>query len=89
MAKAILEFDLNDPDDSMAHLRAVKSTDMAMAIWQIVYNTKKGLEYKIENDEAHPGPDGPLNSYDVIDLVYKEIWESLDEHGIKIDRLIN
>jgi hypothetical protein len=89
MAKAILEFDLNDPDDSMAHLRAVKSTDMAMAIWEIVYNTKKRLEYKIENDETHPGPAGPLNSYDVLDLVYKQIWESLDEHGIKIDELIN
>ena len=32
MAKAILEFDLNDPDDQMAHLRAVKSLDMALVL---------------------------------------------------------
>jgi len=28
--KATLEFDLNDPDDRMAHFRCVKSLDMAI-----------------------------------------------------------
>ena len=44
MAKATLEYNLSDPEDAMAHLRAVKSLDMAMALWDIVHNTKKGLE---------------------------------------------
>jgi hypothetical protein len=51
MAKATLEFDLNDSDDMIAHLRAVKSLDMAMALWEIVHNTKKGLEWSMENKE--------------------------------------
>ena len=42
MAKATLEFDLNEPDDVLAHLRAVKSLDLALALWDIVHNTKKG-----------------------------------------------
>lgn len=32
MAKAILEFDLNEPDDARAHLRCAKALDMALAI---------------------------------------------------------
>jgi len=47
MAEAILKFDLNDPDDRMSHLRAVKSLDMALALWDIVHNTKKGLEWSM------------------------------------------
>ena len=33
--KAILEFDLNDNDDREAHLRCVKSLEMAIVIWNI------------------------------------------------------
>ena len=43
MAKGILEFDLNEPDDIMAHKRAVKASDMASALWDITHNTKKKI----------------------------------------------
>ncbi len=46
MAKGILEFDLNDADDNMAHKRAVKSLDMALALWDITHNTKKAKSIK-------------------------------------------
>ena len=81
MAKATLEFDLNDPDDQMAHLRAVKSLDMVLALWEIIYNTKKKIESEIEENK--------LDGYDTLDKVYEKIWESLDDHGIKIDELVN
>lgn len=81
MAKAILEFDLNDPDDNMAHLRAVKSLDMALAIWEIVYNTKKTIESQIDSNNLSP--------YDVLDTVYDKIWEQLNQHDINLDNLIN
>ena len=80
MAKATLEFDLNDSDDQMAHLRAVKSLDMALALWEIIYNTKKKIESEIGENK--------LDGYDTLDKVYEKIWESLDEHGIKIDELV-
>lgn len=35
--KAILEYDLNEFDDKQAHLRAVKSLDMALCLWTIRY----------------------------------------------------
>ena len=81
MATATLTFDLNDSDDMMAHLRAVKSLDMAMALWEIVHNTKKGLEWSMEGKE--------MDKYDALEMVYEKINEILAEHNIKTDELIN
>ena len=81
MATATLTFDLNDSDDTIAHLRAVKSLDMAMALWEIVHNTKKGLEWSMEDKE--------IDKYDALELVYKKIHEILDDHNINTDELIN
>jgi hypothetical protein len=81
MAKATLEFDLNDTDDAMAHLRAVKSLDMALSLWDIVHNTKKGLEWSLEGKE--------IDKYDTLELVFEKIHEILNEHNINTDELIN
>lgn len=35
MAKATLVFNLDNPDDRLAHMRAVKATDLACALWDI------------------------------------------------------
>ena len=81
MAKAILEFDLNEPDDIMAHKRVAKSLDMAMALWDITHNTKKSLEWSLEGKE--------IDKYDTLDMVFDKIYEILEEHNIKLDDLIN
>jgi len=81
MAKGILKFDLSDVDERMSHLRAVKSLDLSLAIWEIVHNTKKGLEWSMEGKE--------IDKYEALDMVYEKIYEILDEHNIKIDELIN
>jgi hypothetical protein len=80
MAKAKIEFDLSDLDDRMAHFRAVKSLDMAIALWEIVHNTKKGLEWSLENKD--------IDKYEVLELVFEKIHEILDEHNIRTDELI-
>ena len=81
MAKATLEYDLSDPDDVMAHKRAVKSLDMAMALWDIVHNTKKGLEWSMEGKE--------IDKYDALELVFEKIHEILNDHNIRTDELID
>jgi DNA polymerase I-like protein with 3'-5' exonuclease and polymerase domains len=80
MAKAILEYDLNDPDDTMAHMRAVKSLDMALVLWEMAYNVKKLIQSQAENEN--------LDSYDAIEKVFEKFWEQMEERGIKIDELI-
>jgi hypothetical protein len=81
MAKATLEFDLNEFEDRMAHLRAIKSSDMALALWTIVHTTKKSLEWSLEGKE--------IDKYETLELVYERIYEILDEYNIDTDELTN
>lgn len=80
MAKAKLTYDLNDSDDAMEHLRAIKSTDMALVLFELIYNTRKRMEYKIESEN--------LDAYDLLDKIMEELADQLDEHGIIINDLI-
>lgn len=87
MAKAIIEYNLNDPDDRMAHFRAVKSVDMASALFELSYNFRKRIEHTVDAMELK-GEN--VSTYDVIDIVMKELLEVIqDENEINIDELIN
>jgi len=81
MATATLNFDLNDPDDNMAFMRAVKSTDMALALWEIAQNTKKSFQRELDDSDD--------KSYELLDKVYERFWEIIQERGLKLDDLIN
>jgi hypothetical protein len=76
--KAIIKFDLNNEDEVYAHLRCLKSTDMAMIFWEIEYNFYRRLE--IDGDSAY--------NQGVLDTIEK-IRNHLEEDGIIIDNLIN
>jgi hypothetical protein len=71
--KAILKFDLDDADDRMAHLRAVQSTDMAIALFHILYNSKREMENKTG-----------LN----LDEVWEHFHQICIDNNINIDKLI-
>lgn len=81
--KAILEFDLTNPDDVKAHLRAVKSLSLAIAIWEIDYNFKKKLERQIElwGDKCTPEM--------IINTFFNEFYSLMEENNIKIDELVD
>ena len=78
---AKLEYDLDNPDDREAHLRAVKSTDMASVIFEFQINSRKRLAQKIYDNK-----DGSVTP---LDIVYNEFFELLEEHNVNIDELIN
>jgi hypothetical protein len=78
--KATLKFDLNDADDLMSHLRAVKSLDLSLVLWELCHNTKKGIEYEIEFND--------LDGYQTLDLIYKKIHELMEEHDVNINKLV-
>jgi hypothetical protein len=84
MAKGILEFDLNDPDEVMAHLRCVKSTDMALSLWDIIYEVRKGTKRELEGNEASTDAEFELH-----EKIFEKIFEVLEDRDIKIDNLIN
>ena len=83
MATATLTFDLTDTDDRQEHLRCVKSLDMALVIWDIVYEIKKRTERQLENCETSTDAEFQLH-----DKIFEEIHDTLNERGIKIDDLI-
>jgi hypothetical protein len=80
MAKAKIEYDLSDSEDVYAHKRAIKSLDMALALWTITHNTKKSLEWSMEGKE--------MDKYDALELVYEKIYEIMAEHNIDLDDLV-
>ncbi len=45
MSKAILKFNLSDPEDMMEFKRMMKSADLASMIWDLMHNTRKEMEY--------------------------------------------
>lgn len=78
--KAILKFDLSDPDDRIDHKIAIHGNDMAFILWEFLYNSRKGFEQ--EMDEKH------LDGDDILDMVYKRLTDLLDEYSINIDDLV-
>lgn len=81
MAKAILEFDLTDSDDAMEFQRATKATDMALVLWELVFNTKKNMYNQIEFDKIE-------SPYDAIDKFYEKLYDELSDHGLNMDKLV-
>jgi len=82
MAKAILKYDTSDPEDNQDFKRAVKSFDMAMALWDILQ-----LRKKMENRfEAQDNTNNDV--FDGIDAMAEGIGDILDQHGIIVDELI-
>ena len=80
--KVTLEFNIEDEDDDMQLRRMLKSTDMASALHEILYNLQKKAEWECESLEADSDPSDGV-------YVYRRlIGELLDKRGIIIDDLI-
>ena len=75
--KASLTFDLDQPDDRMAHMRCVKATDMAITLWEI-----RVILRSMEKDDAVTQEEylGALEMHDRITAI-------MDDNGINLDEL--
>ena len=78
--KATLEFNL--PEDNTEYLATVKALDMANFIFELVYNTKKGLINQLNDSITSQF------EQDGIEIVFDKIDELLQHHNIAIDELI-
>ena len=82
MAKAILEFDLTDPDDARAHMRCVKATDMALVIWDIMHRMRKDcINVAVMQDKSSDYIEG-------INYTIEAIQEVINKYDINTDELI-
>jgi len=81
MAKGILEFDLNEPDEVMAHMRCVKSLDLALTLWDMDEYLRGETKY---------APDSMSSEvYGVLKDVRSKLHEIMSKHSIDLDELIN
>lgn len=81
MAKGILEFDLNEPDDVQAHKRAIKALDMALVLWDIDQYLRAQTKY---------APDSmPEEVYDALEKTREKFYDILRDHNIDIDEILN
>jgi len=89
MSKAILKFDLSDPDDQQQFNRVTNADNMAFALFEITRNLKKGLEWEISAKISQAKDDGEeFSPFDVLDLVYDAIFEKLNNNNVNIDDLV-
>ena len=79
MAKAILEFNLDESDDRDAHMRAVKSLDMALALWEMDQYLRAECKYGELSDDA----------YAATEKAREKLREILNENNLTFDELIH
>ena len=81
MAKGILEFDLNDQDEVMAHKRCIKSLDLILTLWDLDQSLRSKTKY---------APDSlPQDKYDAYQEIRDELRELMLNHNVSFDELIN
>ena len=79
--KAILEFDLDEGQDKMAHLRCVKALKMAITLWDMDQYLRAKIKYAPDsmNSEVH----------NMLQEVRDKLHETMSENQIDLDELIN
>jgi hypothetical protein len=81
MAKATLEFDLDDPSDKEAHLRAVKALDLAITLWDMDQYLRAQTKY---------APDSmPSEVYDALQEARDKLYEIMCSRNIDLDELMS
>lgn len=75
-----VKYDLSNPDDRIEHLQTVNASNMAFIIWDFLYNSRKEIEHKIDNQK--------LNADGCLDAVYERFVWLLDQYHIDIDQLV-
>jgi hypothetical protein len=76
--KAILEFNLDEHDDKVAHLRAVKALDMALVLWDIDQYLRGLIKHGDLDDKV----------YDALDATRDKLYEFMNQRDITIDSIL-
>ena len=79
--KAVLKFNLEFPDEQKAHLRCVKSTNMAIVLFDLLCNARKSI--------AHDHQDASDDFMEGVEVVMEHIGKLCDDNNINIDELID
>lgn len=76
--KALLEFNLDEIEDKMAHQRAIKSLDLCLALWDIQNELRSLCKYGDLNEKES----------ELLETLREKIYATLDNYEVSLDRLI-
>ena len=76
--KATLEFDLEDPDDIVSHIRSVKALDLSICLTEIRQELRSKLKYEDLSDHD-------TNLYE---CMQEKFFEILEDNNINLDELV-
>lgn len=79
--KAILEFNLDDSSDKEAHLRAVKSTSLAIALWD--------MDQYLRGKIKHAPDSMPSEVYGSLLETRDRLHQIMSENNIDLDELMS
>jgi hypothetical protein len=79
--KAVLKFNLEFPDEQKAHLRCIKSTNMAIVLFDLLRNARKSI--------AHEHQDASDDFMQGVEVVMEHIGKLCEDNNINIDELID
>lgn len=77
--KAVLKFDLDNPDDKLAHRRCVQALDLCLTLYNITEVLRKYRKHVDLNEEQ----------YKLFEKLDEEIFEVINRYNIDMDELIN
>jgi hypothetical protein len=77
--KAILEFNLDEPEERTDHLRAVKSLNIMSVLWEFDMYLRSQLKYNEDNltNEA----------YEALDKAREKLYEVMNNQHVSFDEL--
>ena len=78
--KGILEFNLDDPIDEAAYMRAVKATKLAVTLWDMDQYLRAKTKYA--PDSMSP------EVYDALLEARDKLHEIMSDHSIDLDELL-
>ena len=73
--KAVLEFDLSNPDDVTEYKLANSASDMHIALWKMSNDIREKLKYGALTDDQHTA----------WEEVSEMFWNHIDEYKINLD----
>lgn len=73
MAKATLEYDLNDPDDVLLHKKAVNVRDVYSFLWEYDQWLRGIIKYQEQN------------TWPQMDDVREKFHQMMNEHGVNLE----
>lgn len=81
MATATLNFDLNEHEDVVAHLRCVKATKLAVCLWDMDQYLRAQTKY---------APDSMTQeAYDALIKAREELGDIMRQNSVDLDELLN